>query len=109
MNTRFNTDVLVEDLKNVVRDSEQLLAAVSDATGEKAEALRERLSESLATAKETCCKLEQKTKALERTTEFCSATPEQMKEAVQHGSPKEELMNYLRDAQQQLAHVASKS
>ena len=62
MNARFNTDVLVEDLKNVVRDSEQLLAAVSDATGEKAEALRERLSESLATAKETCCKLEQKTK-----------------------------------------------
>ena len=62
MNTRFNTEVLVEDLKNVVRDSEQLLAAVSDATGEKAEALRERLSESLATAKETCCKLEQKTK-----------------------------------------------
>lgn len=62
MNTRFNTDVLVEDLKTVVRDSEQLLAAVSNATGEKAEALRERLSESLEKARETCCKLEQKAK-----------------------------------------------
>ena len=62
MSARFNTDVLVQDLKNVVRDSEQLLAAVSDATGEKAEALRERLSESLASAKQTCCKLEQKAK-----------------------------------------------
>ena len=62
MNTRINTDVLVADLKNVVRDSEQLLAAVSDATGEKAEAVRERLNETLAQARETCCKLENKTK-----------------------------------------------
>jgi ElaB/YqjD/DUF883 family membrane-anchored ribosome-binding protein len=62
MNTRFDTDVLVADLKNVVRDSEQLLAAVSDATGEKAEALRERLDETLEKARQTCCKLEDKTK-----------------------------------------------
>lgn len=58
MGAPFKTDVLVQDLKNVVRDSEQLLAAVSDATREKAEALRERLSERLASVKQTCCKLQ---------------------------------------------------
>ena len=62
MNARFNTDLLVEDLKSVVRDSEQLLAAVSDATGEKAEALRERLNQTLEAARQTCCKLENRTK-----------------------------------------------
>ncbi len=62
MSTRINTDPLVADLKAVVRDSEQLLAAVADVSGEKAETLRRRLAESLETARETCRKLEGKTK-----------------------------------------------
>jgi len=62
MTSRINTDVLVTDLKNVVRDSEQLLAAVTDATGEKAEALREKLGEKLEAARVACRKLEDKTK-----------------------------------------------
>lgn len=62
MNTRFNTDTLVNDLKTVVRDSEKLLAEVADASGEKAAVLREQLSESIAKAKCACQKLEEKTK-----------------------------------------------
>jgi len=62
MTARFNTEALVTDLKNVVRDSEELLAAVSDATGEKAEALREKLGEKLEAARVACRKLEDKTK-----------------------------------------------
>jgi ElaB/YqjD/DUF883 family membrane-anchored ribosome-binding protein len=61
MNNRINTDALVSDLKGVVRDSEQLLAAVAETSGEKAAALRTRLSETLETARETCHKLEAKT------------------------------------------------
>jgi ElaB/YqjD/DUF883 family membrane-anchored ribosome-binding protein len=62
MNARVNTEALVTDLKNVVRDSEELLAAVSDATSEKAEELRERLSEKLEAARVACRKLEGRTK-----------------------------------------------
>jgi ElaB/YqjD/DUF883 family membrane-anchored ribosome-binding protein len=62
MNARCNTDALVTDLKNVVRDSEELLAVVSDATGEKAEALRAKLNEKLEAARIACRKLEEKTK-----------------------------------------------
>ena len=60
MSSRFNTNALVSDLKNVVRDSEDLLEAVADATGEKAEELRQRLTEAVKTARETCRKLEGK-------------------------------------------------
>jgi ElaB/YqjD/DUF883 family membrane-anchored ribosome-binding protein len=62
MNARFNTEALVTDLKNVVRDSEELLAAVSDATGERAEELREKLNEKLAHARVACRKLEGRTR-----------------------------------------------
>jgi ElaB/YqjD/DUF883 family membrane-anchored ribosome-binding protein len=62
MNNRINTDVLVTDLKNVVRDSEELLEAVAGATGEKAQQLRDRLAETLERAQQTCEKLEGKTK-----------------------------------------------
>jgi ElaB/YqjD/DUF883 family membrane-anchored ribosome-binding protein len=62
MTTRFDTDALVTDLQNVVRDSEQLLEAVSGATGEKAEALREKLAETLEAARSTCRDLEKRTK-----------------------------------------------
>jgi ElaB/YqjD/DUF883 family membrane-anchored ribosome-binding protein len=62
MNNRINTDTLVSDLKTVVRDSEALLGAMTAATGEKADSLKERLGESLCHARETCRKLEDKTK-----------------------------------------------
>lgn len=62
MNNRINTDALVTDLQAVVRDSEELLEAVAGATGEKAEQLRDRLTETLEKARQTCLKLEGKTK-----------------------------------------------
>ena len=62
MNNQVNTNALVADLKNVVRDSEQLLEEVADVTGDRAEAMRRRLTETVTAARETCCKLEAQAK-----------------------------------------------
>jgi ElaB/YqjD/DUF883 family membrane-anchored ribosome-binding protein len=78
MNNRINTDTVVADLKTVVRDSEQLLEAVTGVTGEKAEALRQRLSETMERARQTCGKLEAKTKeSLEATDKIIREHPYQ--------------------------------
>jgi ElaB/YqjD/DUF883 family membrane-anchored ribosome-binding protein len=45
------TDKLVEDLKTVVRDAEELLRATAGQTGEKIESVRARAQESLRSAK----------------------------------------------------------
>ena len=59
MNTvERNTERLVSDLKRVVRDSEELLETTSDAVGDKACEVRERLSEALKTASRNCRALE---------------------------------------------------
>jgi ElaB/YqjD/DUF883 family membrane-anchored ribosome-binding protein len=59
MNTASQSEKLSGDLKNVVQDSEQLLAAMA---GEKAEAIREQLGELVESAREACRKLEAKAK-----------------------------------------------
>jgi len=51
---------LLTDLKRVVRDSEELLQASAGAVGEKANEMRERLSRTLESAKNTCRRLEEK-------------------------------------------------
>ena len=56
--TELNTDKLVSDLKRVVRDSEELLQATAGAVGEKAQEMRDRLSDGLATAKRSLHQLE---------------------------------------------------
>ena len=56
----LNTDKLVADLKRVVRDSEELLQATAGAAGDKAQEVRERLTDALETAKRTCHRLEEK-------------------------------------------------
>src|SRR4051812_4675943 len=56
----LNTDKLVTDLKRVVRDSEELLENTADTMGDKAQAVRERLTEAMESAKRTCRKLEEK-------------------------------------------------
>ena len=59
MNTlERNTERLVSDLKRVVRDSGELLETTSDAVGDKAREVRERLNETLKTASRTCRELE---------------------------------------------------
>jgi ElaB/YqjD/DUF883 family membrane-anchored ribosome-binding protein len=60
MNTPSEAGKLTGDLKNIVRDSEQLIAAMA---GEKAEAVREQLGEMAKAAREACCKVEEKAKA----------------------------------------------
>jgi ElaB/YqjD/DUF883 family membrane-anchored ribosome-binding protein len=61
MNADLNTDKLIADLKRVVRDSEELLQATAGAVGESAQELRERLNETLESARRTCRKLEDRT------------------------------------------------
>ena len=56
----LNAEKLTTDLKRVVRDSEDLLQATAGAVGDKAKEVRERLSETLETAKRTCRQLEEK-------------------------------------------------
>ena len=58
--TELSTDRLVTDLKRIVSDSEALLHATKDAVGDKAHEVRERLGNALASAKQTCHRLEDK-------------------------------------------------
>lgn len=61
MNTnQLSTERLVTDLKQVVRDSEDLLQASAGVVGEKAQAVRQRMAETLEAAKATCRHLEEK-------------------------------------------------
>ena len=55
-----STEKLVTDLKRVVRDSEVFLQDSAGAVGEKAQALRERLAQTLESAKVACRRLEEK-------------------------------------------------
>ncbi len=56
----FSTEKLVADLKRIVRDSEDLLSATTGTVGEKAQEVRERLSETVESARRACSKLEEK-------------------------------------------------
>ena len=58
--TEVSTDKLVTDLKRMVRDSEELLHDSGAVVGEKAHAMRERLSDTVESAKAACRKLEEK-------------------------------------------------
>jgi len=55
-----STEKLVTDLKRVVRDSEELLKDSAEVVGEKALDLRERLSQTLESAKATCRRIEER-------------------------------------------------
>ena len=62
MNTlERNADKLVRDIKRVVRDSEDFLRSTAEAAGDKAHEARERLNDAVATARRTCCDLQDKT------------------------------------------------
>jgi ElaB/YqjD/DUF883 family membrane-anchored ribosome-binding protein len=54
------TNRLVTDLKRIVRDSEELLHTTKDAVGDKAQEVRERLTDALDATKRTCRQLEDK-------------------------------------------------
>ena len=56
----LTTEELVTDLKRVVHDSEELLKDSGGAAGEKARGLRERLAQTLESAKATCRQLEER-------------------------------------------------
>ena len=62
MNTiERNTDKFVTELKRIVADSEELLRKTADVVGENAREARERLRDSIETARRTCHDLERKT------------------------------------------------
>ena len=55
-----STDRLVTDLKRVVCDSEELIQSSAGAVGEKVHEMRERLAQTLESAKAACRRLEKK-------------------------------------------------
>ena len=54
---------LIEDLKLVAEDTEELIQAAGGELGEKTREIRERLKEVLEDAKDTCARLEEQTAA----------------------------------------------
>ena len=54
------TQKMLDDLKTVVRDGEELVKATASELGEKTRAAREKLASALEAAKETCAGLEEK-------------------------------------------------
>jgi ElaB/YqjD/DUF883 family membrane-anchored ribosome-binding protein len=55
-----STEKLLQDLKAVVRDGEELLKAGADDLSEQGAAIREKLAAALEVAKDTCRKLEER-------------------------------------------------
>jgi len=55
-----SAEKLVTDLKRVVHDSEELLQSSAGAVGEKAHEMRERLAQTLESAKAACRRLEER-------------------------------------------------
>ena len=73
-NSELNTDKLVEDLKTVMQDAEELIKATSNQTGEKIQEVRARAEESLRQARVRLTEVE--TEALKRAREVADATEE---------------------------------
>jgi ElaB/YqjD/DUF883 family membrane-anchored ribosome-binding protein len=64
-----STEKLLQDLKNVVHDGEELLRAGASEIGERGKAARERLSAALEVAKETQRKLQARALAAAKATD----------------------------------------
>ena len=60
MNPELRTDRLVQDLKNVVRDAEDLVKATAGEVTDKAKEARDRLVAALESTRATCVRLEEK-------------------------------------------------
>jgi ElaB/YqjD/DUF883 family membrane-anchored ribosome-binding protein len=71
MNSELRTDKLIQDLKNVVADAEDLMKATAGEVSEKAKEARERLAAALSSARTSCSRLEEQAvagaKAADRT------------------------------------------
>lgn len=61
MTTKEANERLVSDLKNVVRDAEDLMKATAGQAGEKLTEVRRRLGDALESARESCYHLEERT------------------------------------------------
>lgn len=61
--SEINTQRLVEDLKQIAHDAEELLKATADAAGERVSELRERLKGVADKARETCQRLEERARS----------------------------------------------
>jgi ElaB/YqjD/DUF883 family membrane-anchored ribosome-binding protein len=69
MTTEQTNEELAGDLKEVVRDAEDLMKATAGQTGEKVSEVRQRLAAALESAKATCHRLEEKTVAAAKATD----------------------------------------
>ncbi len=71
MTTEEANAKLMGDLKAVVQDAEELLRATANQAGEKLKEVRSRLAVALASAKETCHGLEERTLTAAKATDRC--------------------------------------
>ena len=55
-----STDALKNDLKRAVRHSEELLENATQAVGEKACQVRQRITDAVRSASDTCCEVQQR-------------------------------------------------
>ena len=78
--TNVATDKLVQDFNEVVTDAEDLLKSIAAAGGEKSQAMRAALEETLKTSRERLRELEER--AVQRTRAAARATDEYV-----HGHP----------------------
>ncbi len=60
MNTQIRTEQIVDDLKTVARDAEELAKATAGEVSERVVDARARLSGAIASAKQTCARWEDK-------------------------------------------------
>jgi ElaB/YqjD/DUF883 family membrane-anchored ribosome-binding protein len=78
METAVTKDKLVQDLKNVIGDAEELLRATASQAGEKAAAAREKIQDSLHRAKVKLAEAEEA--VLDQTKQAARATDEYVHE-----------------------------
>ncbi|MFM7102921.1 MAG: YqjD family protein [Verrucomicrobiota bacterium] len=58
--SEIHTERIAQDLRVLIRDTEDLLSATTDQAGEKAREVRQRLQAALANARESCRSMESK-------------------------------------------------
>lgn len=71
MTTTETSERLMDDLKAVMRDAEELMKATSGQTGEIIGDVRNRLTAAMNAAKSTCHRLEEKTVQAAKATDHC--------------------------------------
>ena len=72
-----STDAFANDLKRAVRHSEELLENTTEAVSEKACQVRQRITNAVRSARDTCCEVQQRSVEGQSGRKVCAKTPYQ--------------------------------